>query len=1014
MPPVKVTVTAPAHRYVASTHTPSGAGNGGHHGSVSQDDLQERCHRLTEENRQLKVARNQQDQQLKDLTAQFARLKRDLKIATPRSSEGGIRDENFGASSTDQVRTLQKQLASMTKQRDDALAQVAELTAKLARFRGYDKAGISGVAAASAPVGHTPSPNSAAPASLTRPRYAQSAGAVGLAVSVVDILTGATAPTPSASMMFGGAVPHDVPSAMQSVLIPPAETIPLQAHRSVVQDLQQRGKADASRIKDLMHERDALRAQLDSAASRSTAPSPMKSRPEADRAAVLEAEAASLRQRFADLQSKLEAVSLERDRLLLEVKTRRAASPVGSQYRGLEPTSQGAYNFATTADASCAPTFPRAGGDASYYVTHQAHGIDAAVSEQTAQLTVLARRFEDAQSHALSLQQECERLVGELRTMHNSNAEEKRRIFSLEHEKATLTVKAARTDELERALTLRTEEHMRCEQELLKMVDKLQSCSREIESQLRLEYNTRLVELEAMREDADRSRRAAEREMHSLKIELQETKRLLEASREDTTHFRTRFETASNERTDLASRLASHVASHPVTSAAAEETVARLLTTAEAERRAELNDLNDGSQWDEKWELNKLREAMATATLDLELAESRAQAFERDAKLKTGAVVTCTKQRDELLEENLQLREQISGIKTSLVRRERAVLDDQAGKPASVTLTVDSIKSDAALLGFADADVDGTGGGVPVTLFLTVDGFPGFEAAVSDMFHTANGEVLLPFVFGGFVVNPAELKGLATERVNLQLHRSTGLESAVVGSASLPIGRLFGRCLEDAGDATLLVPLLDGTSERVAHVTLRVQVSHIALALAVLRPDDWQGGEGPRLTRPLQTSAHALATLGKTDVAQQLNAWLLAFRAVRGIRVSVLRCQGLTKNTKGIDPTPYVFYTATDGGIGCVVDTVVHTRNRLTTCDPTFDGEPTDHPAVVRSSLLSYLRSTVLTFVVFDAQADDAETNLGSAIVSLARLAESPTTTLYEELTLHPAGKLFCTVSWVL
>jgi hypothetical protein len=1004
MPPkTHVTVTVGGHSMSVS--------NGGrdHRGDASVD-WQERCMRLAEENHQLKLERNQQEQQLTELNSQFARLKRDFKMGTPRASEGGGGEGDENAPTATQYKAALSKLQAVTRQRDEALQQVSDLKAKLARFKNYDKAGI-----APPPVSPSQSMGASATAGKSRPSTASPRGG---AVSVMDILTGGAG--------FGGArstsldpLPFHYQSQQASFLIPsgarPGESVALDAHRAAVQELEQRVQRDAGRIRDLMNERDSLRAQQDVAAHARSSFAPDRSRAEADRTAAAEAELISLRQRCATMQSRLETVTLERDRLQSELS--RASPNHGQSSSPLASAHQPQFEFVSTAERSVAFDQPLGSGMAAgiHYRSQRtleglggsdgANGVRAAVAEQTAQLTVLARRFEDAQSHAVSLQRECERLVGELKAIHNSLADEKRRVFQLEHEKATLTVKAARTDDVERALTMKNEELIRCEQELLRMVDKLQECARETESQVRLEYNTRVLDLEGMRDEADRTRRAKERELFNVQLELQETKRQLEATREDLAHFRARYESTSNERADLASKLASHIAAHPMTATAAEETVSRLMKPSLSERQAELNVLSEGAQWDENWELTKAREALSAALLDNELAEGRLVVVERDLKSKGEALVLCTKQRDELLEENLSLRERLSHFNVTQVRRERAAIESQAGQPGAVAITVDYIKCTEDAL-----RLDGESGDIAPALFVSLDGLSGFQSAVSEMVYTMDGEVQLPFEFKGLSAGSDALAAMRSDQVELQLHRSVGLAAHIVASGSIAFTRLLGRCAEDGGDATIEVPLQRGDGGTAASLTLRVKVSNIGLAYTV-------AGKSVAKDRAEVSTAYALATLGRGDVADKINSWLLAFRAVRALRVTVTRATNLAVNARGVAPTPYVFYTATgaEDDFTAITDTVVHTTGALMTQNPSFDAVPRDHAVTIGSALFDFLQAGAITFVIFDSQADDGDvdSNLGTAVVQLATLVESPQATIVRALPLHPSGHLEVALSWL-
>jgi hypothetical protein len=230
--------------------------------------------------------------------------------------------------------------------------------------------------------------------------------------------------------------------------------------------------------------------------------------------------------------------------------------------------------------------------------------------------------------------------------------------------------------------------------------------------------------------------------------------------------------------------------------------------------------------------------------------------------------------------------------------------------------------------------------------------------------------------------------------------------------------RILANVLEGGGTAVLHVPLLDGAGEAVAEISLRVRVSHVALALAVVRPDLQQELAASPMTDDAtkkETATYALATLSKGDAASRVNAWLFSFRGVVALRIAVQRCRGLAKSADGVEPSPYVFYTVdcAEGLAALIADTVVHTAGRKLTCEPDFDADPVEHPVRIGSTLLDYVKSGSVTFAVFDSRSTDTEANLGTTTVDLAPLAESPLSTVVTDAPLHPSGTISIAMSWV-
>lgn len=88
-----------------------------------------------------------------------------------------------------------------------------------------------------------------------------------------------------------------------------------------------------------------------------------------------------------------------------------------------------------------------------------------------------------------------------------------------------------------------------------------------------------------------------------------------------------------------------------------------------AEAKAPLQ-LFEALQWDEKWEAKQLREALATAALDVELAVQQSQQERTQAEHFREQLAHMTKERDVLLEENIEMRRRLRHVQTVFAKQQ--------------------------------------------------------------------------------------------------------------------------------------------------------------------------------------------------------------------------------------------------------------------------------------------------------------------------------------------------------
>lgn len=80
--------------------------------------------------------------------------------------------------------------------------------------------------------------------------------------------------------------------------------------------------------------------------------------------------------------------------------------------------------------------------------------------------------------------------------------------------------------------------------------------------------------------------------------------------------------------------------------------------------------LFEALHWDETWEAKQLREALATAALDLELAVQQAQQERTQAEHYRDQLEHMTKERDLLLEENMEMRRRLRHVQTVFAKQQ--------------------------------------------------------------------------------------------------------------------------------------------------------------------------------------------------------------------------------------------------------------------------------------------------------------------------------------------------------
>lgn len=621
--------------------------------------------------------------------------------------------------------------------------------------------------------------------------------------------------------------------------------------------------------------------------------------------------------------------------------------------------------------------------------------LQNAVHDRSKQITVLTSRMQGAQQQAETLKGECFRLVEELKRFQFMQSETKKQLFEAEHEKSLLQVRCARLEELEGALQRKSEELIRMEQELLQTVGTLHSCNRETEEAVRRELSSRIADLQEMRDNAEARRREKESQLLNAQHQIADLKRQLEVSRQDTAMYREQVQKAEVERTEMATRAA--VAGH-VVEEFGDDGVRRALAVAAIRKTAnrhsseaeEALDMWDALRWDNNWEANQLREALSTAALDMELANTRCTQMTAQIEQNRLLLQQVSQERDTLLEENMEMRRQLSHVQTVFAKQQLEAYRGAKTREAEggsaqtgvISFSIRDVETDEGLLralGIGEAV------GAAVALFFTMDGLQSYDTMLSPTFYALDEPLDIRFCYDHLDRDEVTVADIRNTTFVFQLHQVWGTTNTIVAMAEIP-----GVALLACRELTVLerVQMVSGNGEPAGAIMVEMSASNLMLPVL--------------LDRPLSS---ALFT------ADAMRATLLALRSVVALRVQVFRADGLLGTPV---PQPYVFYTSsTPSGMSCVRDTVVRTSTRAFTVDPVFDADPVDHQVVVDRELVEFMATGAIVFVVFDERAKEVQANLGVAKVPLQPLLKSSQAVLRSTETLHPQGTLNVGVSWV-
>ncbi|CCW67453.1 unnamed protein product [Phytomonas sp. Hart1] len=636
--------------------------------------------------------------------------------------------------------------------------------------------------------------------------------------------------------------------------------------------------------------------------------------------------------------------------------------------------------------------------------------LQAEVREKSNQITLLNSRLQSTQGQVDTLGAECTRLVEQLKQLHTNLADSKKEVMQVGYEKYELQTKCARLEEVELALARRTEEVLQLEQELLKLTDSLRNFNAETEHAVRREMNARVVELEAMRDQADAARREKERALLTCQHDLADANRLMAGLQEDVAMYRKQLDTmqAEPERRSSPADLARQAGKD-----LEEDEIHRALAIAAIQKRrgdrqirkppageadataAETLALYDALNWDETWEQGQLREALATAALDLELSETRCHQMAEQAERHRAQLERLSAEQEALLEENIELRRRVSHVqtvfakqqlqayRTAVTRPENGAVDEAGGLIQFCIRGFEAEEGLARALGIQTMKE-------PFSVFFSLDGLAEYDTMLSPTLHSLEEPMEVRFVYKGLGKDKVTLAQIQHTVFTLQLHQTTEVGSRVVGVHEIP-----GIALLTARELSVeeRFYLIDGTGEKIGWVLMEMCCSQLMLPVL--------------LGQPLANGA--LLSAG------EMRAALMALRPLLFLRVNVFRAQGLASADGAQVPQPYVFYTAHSpkGGISFVRDTVVRTAGNAFTTDPVFDVMPVDHRVVVDRELVYFVAHGSIVFVVFDERANDVRENLGVVEVSLHPLLSSPTAFIRETATLHPKGTLSFGISWI-
>ncbi len=631
--------------------------------------------------------------------------------------------------------------------------------------------------------------------------------------------------------------------------------------------------------------------------------------------------------------------------------------------------------------------------------------LQSSINDKSTQITVLTNRLSYTQSQVNALRGECERLVEEMRAVHNQHADVKKQLFEAQHQNAALAIRCDRMNELEQALHNKNEELLKVEQELLKLIDRLQGCSRETELQVRREMNDRINELEAMREEADKVRRLRERDVILLQQELGDAKRRGDVALADADVYRKELERMQGEKQDQAERSVLYGTMSSVMDldddvhkAMAMANIRRrqgqsvlsnggsLRAATAAEGAAATLDMWEGMAWSDDWEAGKLREALATAALNLELAETRCMQLTHEAETRDVSAKDIARERDVLLEENIEMRRRISNVQTMFAKQQldkyhQAVAAGQSNTGA-IAFSVTRITCDPKIQQLPD------GSAYNPTLFLTLDGLEGYHTMISGNFYSVSSALDIRFVYEPLHIAETTVTLLQRTTFTFQLHQSFGLESVIVA-----VGEISGAKLLTCRDGSTLlenIALINDNGEKIGDCSVAIDVRSLFLPVLLERP----------LTDMLMP-------------ADAVRTALVALRSVRSLRIQVFKGTNLCEGSPAA-PRAYVFMTALAiDGITCLPDTTISAQDSVANANPIFDVVPRDFPVVLDRSLVQFIAYTRVTFVIFDHNAKDVQSNIGMVVVPLRALLKSPSETMLVKESLHPSGELEIGFSWV-
>ncbi|CBZ23996.1 conserved hypothetical protein [Leishmania mexicana MHOM/GT/2001/U1103] len=667
------------------------------------------------------------------------------------------------------------------------------------------------------------------------------------------------------------------------------------------------------------------------------------------------------------------------------------------------------------------------------------------VHRKASEATLLNSRLQYAQGQVETLKGECNRLIEELKEAHTAHADTKRALFTVEHEAASLRTRCGSMDELELALQRKTAECTNIEQELLKLVGSLQTCQRETETAVRSEFGSRLTEVQEMRDTAERERREVERKLLNCQHDLAELRRRLESTQEDLQLYRGQVAKLEKEKSVMSAQIA--FAGHTATAAAAagadltDDDVHRALAVAAIKKRGsripkrevdmggaggattdggatatsqgaadaagatpakearEALDLFEALSWDGDWEQGQMREALATAAMDLELAETRCQQMAEQVEQSREMLRKVSDERDILLEESIALRGRVAHVQTIFAKQQLQAY--RAAATASgldaeglITFSIRGLQSQEAAmcrsLGIANLKA-------PVSFFFTLEGLADYEAMVGPTLRALDDVVDVRFQYEGLAKDAVTLAAIEQTTFCFQLHCAAGETSRLVAMAELPGASLLNAREVPVEDT---LNLIDGEGQKVGSILVEFCCARLVLPILL----------GAPLSDP-----RAGAT-SFTLSAQEIKGAMVALRTVCYLRIQVFRAEGLGGSAEaGTAPQPYVFYTASSplGALNCVRDTVVHPSSRAFTTDPVFDAMPVDHRVIVDPALIRFVAFGVVSFVLFDERATNVQSNLGVVEVALRPLLNSPHATIRVTEKLHPQGTLSVGLSWV-